>query len=220
MFFGPLLQNPPSFRVQVLLFFMDSAVNEALRALNTANLRRYTDLQCPKAWRRRLKAVQQLVRVLLGDPNVVFGTNTKGGGACTALSGPLGGHLALTAQEHEALSMLRMACSMHLSQRALLRMPRRCTQRDLRTVRQRIMPYLPQTTIVKSTTGRNRAAAHVPLQSIVQNAISMARVIGKPPRMGLPLLLFQLMRLPCGRHPLPVRMYGLMYRGGQNMLGR
>ena len=161
---------------------MDNAVNEALRALNTANLRRYTDLQCPKARRRRLKAVQRLVRVLLGDPDVVCGTNTKGevclsGGACTALSGPLGGHLALTAQEHEALSMLRMACSMHLSQRALLRMPRRCTQRDLRTVRQRIMPYFPQTTIVKSTTGRNRAAAHVPLQSIVQNAISMARVI-------------------------------------------
>ena len=103
---------------------MDSAVNESLWALNTANLRRYTDLQCPKARRRRLKAVQRLVRVLLGDPNVVCGTNTKGevclsGGACTALSGPLGGHLALTAQEHEALSMLRMACSMHLSQRAL-----------------------------------------------------------------------------------------------------
>ena len=81
---------------------MDSAVNEALRALNTANLRRYTDLQCPKARRRCLKAVQRLVRVLLGDPNVVCGTNTKGevclsGGACTALSGPLGGHLALTA---------------------------------------------------------------------------------------------------------------------------
>ena len=111
--------------------------------------------------------------------------------------------------------MLRMACSMHVSQRALLRMPRRCTQRDLRTVRQRIMPYFPQTTIVKSTTGRNRAAAHVPLQSIVQNAISMARVIGKPPPLvALPLLLFQLMRLPCGRHPLPVRMYGLMYGEG------
>ena len=152
-----------------------------------------TDLQCPKARRRRLKAVQRLVRVLLGDPNVVCGTNTKGevclsGGACTALSGPLGGHLALTAQEHEALSMLRMACSMHLSQRALLRMPRRCTQRDLRTVRQRIMPYFPQTTIVKSTTGRNRAAAHVPLQSIVQNAISMARVIGKPPPSGVAIV--------------------------------
>ena len=172
---------------------MDNAVNEALRALNTANLRRYTDLQCPKARRRRLKAVQRLVRVLLGDPDVVCGTNTKGevclsGGACTALSGPLGGHLALTAQEHEALSMLRMACSMHLSQRALLRMPRRCTQRDLRTVRQRIMPYFPQTTIVKSTTGRNRAAAHVPLQSIVQNAISMARVIGKPPPSGVAII--------------------------------
>ena len=52
---------------------------------------------------------------------------------CTASSCPLGGHLAFTAQEHEALSMLHMACSMHLSQRALLRMPRRCTQRDLRT---------------------------------------------------------------------------------------
>ena len=193
VFFGPLLQNPPSFRAQVLLFFMDNAVNEALRGLNTANLRRYTDLQCPKARRRRLKAVQRLVRVLLGDPDVVCGTNTKGevclsGGACTALSGPLGGHLALTAQEHEALSMLRMACSMHLSQRALLRMPRRCTQRDLRTVRQRIMPYFPQTTIVKSTTGRNRAAAHVPLQSIVQNAISMARVIGKPPPSGVAII--------------------------------
>ena len=155
---------------------MDNAVNEALRALNTANLRRYTDLQCPKARRRRLKAVQRLVRVLLGDPDVVCGTNTKGevclsGGACTALSGPLGGHLAFTAQEHEALSMLG-----------------RCTQRDLRTVRQRIMPYFPQTTIVKSTTGRNRAAAHVPLQSIVQNAISMARVIGKPPPSGVAII--------------------------------
>ena len=225
MFFGPLLQNPPSFPAQALLFFIDNAVNEALRALNTANLRRYTDLQCPKARRRRLTAVQRLVRVLLGDPNIVCGTNTKGevclsGGACTALSGPLGGHLAFTAQEHEALSMLRMACSMHLSQRALLRMPRLCTQRDLRTVRQRIMPYFPQATIVKSTTGRNRAAAHVPLQSIVQNAISMARVIGKPPLVALPLLSFQLMRLPCGRHPLPVRMYGLMYGGGQTMLRR
>ena len=177
----------------IMLFFMDSAVNEALRALNTANLWWYTDLQCPKARRRRLKAVQRLVRVLLGDPNVVCGTNTKGevclsGGACTALSGPLGGHLALTAQEHEALSMLRMACSMHLSQRALLRMPRRCTQRDLRTVRQRIMPYFPQTTIVKSTTGRNTAAARVPLQSIVQNAISMAPVIGKPPPSGVAIV--------------------------------
>ena len=77
--------------------------------------------------------------------------------------------------------MLCMASSMHLSQRALLRMPRRCTQRDLRTVRQRVIPYFPQATIVKSTTGRNRAAAHVPLNSIVHNAISMARVIGNPP---------------------------------------
>ena len=152
--------------------------------MNSANLRRYTDLQCPKARRRRLKAVQRLVRVLLGDPNIVCGTNTKGkvclsGGACTAMFGPLGGHLAFTAQEHEALSMLRMACSLH---RALLRMPRRCT------VRQRVMPYFPQATIVKSTTGRNRAAAHVPLQSIVQNAISMARVIGKPPPNGVAIV--------------------------------
>ena len=50
------------------------------------------------------------------------------------------------------------------------------------------MPYFPQTTIVKSTTGRNRAAAHVPLQSIVQNAISMARVIGKPPPSGVAII--------------------------------
>ena len=84
--------------------------------------------------------------------------------------------------------MLRMACSMHLSQWALLRMPCRCTQRDLRTVRQRVMPYFAQAPIVKSTIGRNRAAAHVPVQSIVQNAISMARVIGKPPLVALPLL--------------------------------
>ena len=134
---------------------MDNAVNEALRVVNSANLRRYTDLQCPKARQRRLKAVQRLVRVLLGDPNIVCGTNTKGEVCLSgALSGPLGGHLAFTAQEHEAPSMLRMACSMHLSHRALLRMPRRCTQRDLRTVRQRVMPYFPQATIVKSTMHR------------------------------------------------------------------
>ena len=59
-------------------------------------------------------------RYILGDPNIVFGTNTKGevclsGGACSALSGSLGGHLAFTAQHHEALSMLHMACNMHLS---------------------------------------------------------------------------------------------------------
>ena len=145
MFFGPLLQNPPSFPAQALLFFMDYAVNEALRALNSAHLRRYTDLQCFKARWRRLKAVQRLVRVLLGDLNIVCGTNTKGevclsGGACTTLCGPHDGHPAFTVQEHEALSMLRMACSMHLSQLALLRMPRRCTQRDLRAVRQGVMP--------------------------------------------------------------------------------
>ena len=116
--------------------------------MNSANLQRYTELQCPKA-RRRLKAVQRLVRVVLGDPNIVRGTNTKGEfclsvGSCTALSAPFGGHLAFTAQEHEALSMLRMACILPLSQRALLRMPRRCTQRDLRTVRQHIMSFFPQ----------------------------------------------------------------------------
>ena len=193
VFLGPLLQNPPSFPAQALLFFMDNAVNEALRALNSANLRLCTDSQCPKARRRRLKAVQRLVRVLLGDPNIVCGTNTNGevcliGGACTALYGPLGGHLAFTTQEHEALGMLRMACSMHLSHRALLRMPRRCTQRDLRAVRQQVMPYFLQAPIVKSTTRRNRAAAHVPLQSIVHNAISMARVIGKPPPSGVAIV--------------------------------
>ena len=77
-FFWPLLQNPPSFPAQEPLFFADIAVNEALRALKSGNLRRYTDLQRPKARRRRLKAVQRLVRVLLGDPNIVCGANTKG----------------------------------------------------------------------------------------------------------------------------------------------
>ena len=76
--------------------------------------------------------------------------------------------------------MLRMACGMHLSQRALLRMPRRCPQRDLRTVRQRIMPYFLQATIIRSITCRNGVTAHVPLQSIVHNAIPMARLVGKP----------------------------------------
>ena len=127
---------------------MDSAANDALRALNSINLWHYTNLQCPTARRRQLKAVQMLVRVLLGDPNIMCVTNTRGevclgGGSCTALSAPLGGHLALRAREHEALSMLRMACNMHLSQRSLLRMPRRCAERDLRTVRQRVMPYFP-----------------------------------------------------------------------------
>ena len=185
-FLGPCVKTIPQFAHDLSLF-MDNAVNEALAALNSANLRRYTELQCPKARRRRLKAVQRQVRVFLGDPNIVCGTNTKGEvcGSCTALSAPLSAHLAFTAQEHEALSMLRTACNMHLSQRALLRMPRRCTQRDLRTVRQRIMPYFPQATIVRSTTRRNRAAAHVPLQSIVHNATSMARVIGKPPPSGV-----------------------------------
>ena len=198
---------------------MDNAVNEALRAPNLVNVWRSTDLQCPKPPRRRFQAVHRLARVLLGDPNIVCGTNTKGevclsGGACTALCGPLGCHLAFTAQEHDALSMLRMACNMHLSKWALLRMPRRCTQRVLRTVWQRVMPYFCQATIVKFTTGRNRVGAHVPLHSIVHNAISMAGVIGKPPPVALPLLSFQLMRLPCGRHPLPMRMYGSMSWGG------
>ena len=84
--------------------------------------------------------------------------------------------------------MLRIACSMHLSQRALLRIPRRCTQQDLRTVRQQVLPYFPQATIVKSTAGRNRAGAHLLLQSIVYNAISMARVIGKTPPNGVAIV--------------------------------
>ena len=175
---------------------MDTTVNEALRALNSANPGRYTELQCPRARRRRLKAVQRLVRVLLGDPNIVSVTNTKGevclsGGFLvfwTGLCAPLGDHFAFTTQEHEALSMLRMACNMHLSHRVLLRMPRRCTQRDVRTVRQRIMPYFPQATIIRSTTSRNRVAAHVPLESIVHNAISMARVFGKPPPSGVAIV--------------------------------
>ena len=165
---------------------MDTSVSEAPRALNSANMGPYTELQCPKARRRRLKTVQRLVRVLLGDPDIVCGTNTKGevclsGGSCKALSAPIGGHLAFTAQEHVALSMLRMACSMHLSQGPLLRMPRRCTQRDLTTVGQRIMRYFLQAAIMRSTTGRNRATAHVPLQSIVHKALFMAPIIGNPP---------------------------------------
>ena len=39
-------------------------------------------------------------------------------------------------------------------------------------------------------------------------------LLGNPPLMALPLLSFQLMRLLCGRHPSPVRMYGSMYGGG------
>ena len=43
-------------------------------------------------------------------------------------------------------------------------------------------------------------------------------LLGNPPLVALPLLSFQLMPLPCGRHPLspvnqPVRMYGSMYGG-------
>ena len=81
---------------------MDNAVNEALKPPNTANLRQFTELQCFKARWRRSKAVQRLVEVLLGDPNIVCGTKIKGevslsSGPCTVLSGPLGGHLAFTA---------------------------------------------------------------------------------------------------------------------------
>ena len=39
-------------------------------------------------------------------------------------------------------------------------------------------------------------------------------LLGNPPLVVLPLLSFQLMRLPSGRHPQPVRMYGSMYGGG------
>ena len=116
--------------------------------------------------------------------------------------------------------MLRMACSMHLSQRALLRMPRRCTQRDLRTVRQRIMPYFPPTTIVKSTTGRNRALSMCLCNQLCKMQYQWPELLGNPPLVALPLSLFHLMRLPCGRHPPPMRMYGLMYGGGQSMLRR
>ena len=49
-----------------------------------------------------------------------------------------------------------------------------------KTVQKRVMPYLPQAPAVKSTTGSNRAAAHVPLQSFVNFALCMARVIGNP----------------------------------------
>ena len=38
--------------------------------------------------------------------------------------------------------------------------------------------------------------------------------LGNPPLVALPLLSFHLMRLPCGRHPQSVRMYGSMYGGG------
>ena len=206
---------------------MDAAVNEAPRALNSANHQRYTGLQRPKTRRRWLKPVPRVVRVLLGDPNIMCGTNTKGevwlsGGSCTALCAPLGGHLAFTAQEHEALSMVHMACSMHLSRRALLRMPRRCTQRDLRTVRQRIMPCFSQATIVRSTTARNRAAAHVPLVSIVHNAISMARVIWKPPPSGVAIVAISvdatsLWKASSTRADVWVNVWG---GGGQSMLQR
>ena len=54
------------------------------------------------------------------------------------------------------------------------------------------MAYFPQGTIVKSTTGRNRAAAHVPLQPIVYNAIYIAGVIGKPPPSGVAIVVISL----------------------------
>ena len=112
VFWGPACK-PSLIFAQDLLLFMDIPLIEALWALTAVTLRRYTDLQCPKARRRRLKVVQRLVRVLLGDPNIVCGTKTKGevclsGGSCTALSAPLGGHLAFAAQRHEAVSMLCM----------------------------------------------------------------------------------------------------------------
>ena len=97
---------------------------------------------------------------------------------------------------------------------ALLRMPCHCNQRDLRTVGQRVMPYFPQATIVQSTTGWNRAAAHVPLQSIVNFALGMARVIGKFPLAELPLLLSLWMLLLFGKHLPLVQMHGSMYGGG------
>ena len=84
--------------------------------------------------------------------------------------------------------MLHMACSMHVSQWVLLRLRRCGTQWDLRTIRKRVMPFFPQATIVKSTTGRNRAGAHVPLHSIVNFALCMAQVIDKPPHSGVALV--------------------------------
>ena len=49
-----------------------------------------------------------------------------------------------------------------------------------------------------------------------------SELLGNPPLVALPLMSFQLMQLPCGRHPPPVRMHGLMYggEGGQSMLRR
>ena len=113
--------------------------------------------------------------------------------------------------------MLRMACSMHFSQRALLQMPRRCTQWDLRTVRQWIMPYFPQATIIRSTTSCNRVATHVPLQSIVHNAISMAR---KPPPSGVAIVVIpvdatSLWKASTTRADVWVNVWG---GGGQSML--
>ena len=110
--------------------------------------------------------------------------------------------------------MLRLACSMHLYPRALLRMPRCCTQRDLRTVSQRIMPYLPQAALY----GPPQAAIGQPPMFLCSQLCIMRylwpELLGNPPLVALPLLSFQLMRLPCRRHPLPVRMYGSMYGGG------
>ena len=85
----------------------------------------------------------------LGDPNIMRVTNTKGevsfsGGSCTALCAPLGGHRALTDHEPEALSVLHIACSMHLSKWALMQMPRICTHCNLKTVWKRAMPYFPK----------------------------------------------------------------------------
>ena len=81
--------------------------------------------------------------------------------------------------------MLGLVYSVHLSCRSILPM----RSRDLRTIRQRVMPYVPSPTLVKSTTGRNMGAGHAPLQCIVVFALCMARVIGNPPppRAFLPL---------------------------------
>ena len=77
--------------------------------------------------------------------------------------------------------MLRMACSMHLSQRALLRMSCRLTQRDLRTVWKGHCPTFAKQ---QSTTRQNRATEHVPLESIVNFALSWLELWATPPPHG------------------------------------
>ena len=204
----------------LLLLCMDTTIKDALRALISIHVRRYIDLESPKAWQRRLKARHTLVLVLLGYPNIMCVTNTKGeiwlsGRSCTTLSALLRGHVALKAQQCEALSMQPMACNMHFSQCALLRVPRGYTQWDFRTVRQRVAPSFPQPNIVKSTTGRNRAATRVPLPSTVKFALCMAQIVENPPPLAvLRLLYVSWMQLPFGRHPPPVQMCMCHYIGG------